>query len=496
MSVSRHLPGALCLIALAAGCAREPLSPVDDRRSIAAVVERADTCPRVIPAAASIEIPAHQLYVLGWHGEPCPGAEIIGYRWRLDEAPWPRTLQQEPFATVGPFFGNEHHRVDVEAVQSDGLSAFGSYDIWAVAAQFEKDLLVVDDTRLALDQSLPDGTIDAPEGPWPTAAELDTFLYARGGFPWRSYPEGTISPTGLFAGYAYDTIGTRGRSSDQGIPLQTLRQYRCVIWITDAVGATFEGSLLDPLRQITALRAMERPGGSRRLAEYVRSGGRLWLIGAGAAAASLLPWNRPGTPADLFTAADGELVPGRLMFDIAAWRSAIATPRNADRAMLHLPGVLGPFRDPATAPGRGWPGQPSYAGLPSALQPRSPGSDPLPPLRSAADFYSRVIPTEVLIEDNVVIDDSVPHPTRQSALDTLYLAVGSAVGTVPRPLMTYFHATHIPPVVFSGFALWDIRRSQATQVADFVLQSLWGLTRESVAREATYRAARRPWRTP
>ena len=76
--------------------------------------------------------------------------------------------------------------------------------------------------------------MDPPAGPWPTAAELDTFLFARGGVPWRSYPAGTLSPPGIFSGYEFDTIGTRGISADGVVPLSLLGQYRHIVWYTDS----------------------------------------------------------------------------------------------------------------------------------------------------------------------------------------------------------------------------------------------------------------------
>jgi hypothetical protein len=39
------------------------------------------------------------------------------------------------------------------------------------------------------------------------------------------------------------------------------------------------------------------------------------------------------------------------------------------------------------------------------------------------------------------------------------------------------------PLVFSGFPLWFFRRSQQIPVVDFVLQQLWGYTRQPVSRE-------------
>jgi hypothetical protein len=49
-------------------------------------------------------------------------------------------------------------------------------------------------------------------------------------------------------------------------------------------------------------------------------------------------------------------------------------------------------------------------------------------------------------------------------------------------MMTIYHGTDSPPVVFSGFPVWYFTRPQAIQLTDWVLQTMWGLTRKPVAR--------------
>jgi hypothetical protein len=150
----------------------------------------------------------------------------------------------------------------------------------------ERDLLIVDDTRLTPDARNPaTGATDPPRGPWPTAAELDTFLYARGGVPWRDYPAGTLSASGILAGYDFDTLGTRG-IADGNVPLSVLSHYRHVIWMTDDVGATYTGSPVDLLQPVTSLRLMSSPGFQSTLAAYAQQGGKVWLQGGGAAYAT------------------------------------------------------------------------------------------------------------------------------------------------------------------------------------------------------------------
>jgi hypothetical protein len=284
---------------------------------------------------------------------------------------------------------------------------------------------------------------------------------------------------GIFNGYAYDTVGTRGIASGI-LPLSILGRYRHVVWLTDALGATYSGNPLDPRTPTTSLRRMNSPGQVNSLAQYVEGGGKLWLLGGGAAYATLISWNRPGTPADEYSDTDLELVPGRFMYDWARWRTRILTPRTANRAALHLPGVLTPFVDPSQAPGRGWPGQPDYSGLPPNLNLRTPATDPLPPRVSSSNFYVSDFPVEILDAPNVILEKG------RSALDTLYFA--SYPGMPLSPTMTLYHGVDTDSTtsraVFTGLGVWEIRRSQAIPVVDFVLQDLWSMAREPVPRKA------------
>src|SRR5262249_29861843 len=158
--------------------------------------------------------------------------------------------------------------------------SLGIVEMVARRPAFNSDLLIVDDTRLKVDiRSTGGPDVDGPSGPWPTAAELDTFLFARGGFPWRSYPPGTVSSPGIFNGYSFDTLGTL--EYPYGVPLSVLTRYRHVIWYVEPTGA-FAG---DP--PIPALRFMNSPGNENTLAAYISQGGQVWLFGGGAAFATL-----------------------------------------------------------------------------------------------------------------------------------------------------------------------------------------------------------------
>jgi hypothetical protein len=52
----------------------------------------------------------------------------------------------------------------------------------------------------------------------------------------------------------------------------------------------------------------------------------------------------------------------------------------------------------------------------------------------------------------------------------------------PVPTMTYYHGLEANRFVFSGFAPWDFHRDDAIALTDFVLQDIWGLSRQPVDR--------------
>ena len=85
-------------------------------------------------------------------------------------------------ATVGPFPGGTAHRFYVEAEDNNGLRSLGIVNFLPVQSSLERSLLIVNDTRLKADGILNGQTcVQLPRAtPWPTAAELDTFLFAAG----------------------------------------------------------------------------------------------------------------------------------------------------------------------------------------------------------------------------------------------------------------------------------------------------------------------------
>ncbi len=454
-----------------------------------------------------VELPAYQPLTVNWFGRQALGAEIAWYRWALDavdltdETPrtnevtdlqhWSARSLTTASATFGPFLGSESHFFYVEVEDTNGLRSLGIVHMAVRVATFSRALMFVDDTRLPVDRlAAPGGSaLLPPVGPWPTAAELDSFLFARGGFPWRGYPTGTISTPGIFNGYDYDTIGTRAISLDGSLPLSVLGNYQNIVWYTDETGASYNGSPLDPSAPITALRMMSSPGRSSALASYVLQGGKLWLCGGGAAYATLVSWNRPGTSPAEYTSQNNELVPGRFMYDLAHWREGIQIlPAVGARKFGTTSFGVG-----ANRPGRHWPpaplpptppAPPNYALLPARLDPKSPATDPAPPLRNPDSFFYRSSysaehihrPTfirEDYDDDPEVVDD-------YSTLDTLYISSGGSA--LPNsPVMTYYHGRENQPMVFSGFNFWFWRRTQCIELVDWVLQSVWGLPRDPTA---------------
>ena len=173
-----------------------------------------------------------------WFAVAAPGASIRDYRWVLDpldlfdETPrtneltdvqhWSARSVSTTGATLGPFTVNgpkpQPHLLFIEAEDSYGLVSLGIVRLSITHVSFSNELLFVDDTRLMPDMSDGAGGVLPPTGAWPTAAELDTFLFARGGVPWRGRAPGTLSTPGIFNGYAYDTLGTRGISLDGSVP--------------------------------------------------------------------------------------------------------------------------------------------------------------------------------------------------------------------------------------------------------------------------------------
>ncbi len=452
----------------------------------------------------ALEIPANQPVTFNWFADPArEGADIESYRWKLggdvgDETPrtneqtdvshWSAPSLGTTSATVGPFARDTLLRFYIEATDNNGLKSLGAIRFTVVKPTFAKPVLFVNDTRLTVDQTLTPpyppgfgpGDYKAPTGPWPSRAELDTFLFAVGGVPWQKYPTGTISPPGLFSGYAYDTATTETGKIDQTFPLSIMGQYRTVVWFVDQAGATI---VFGAGKKYTSLRYMAFPNHVNTIATYSKSGGRLWLMGGGIALASLKDWTNRSNQTSIWNGNRNELIPGRMMYDLVHWRTEVAntsatiTPTAVSKySRIGVPWT-------GHGPNRDIPGPPNYGLLPQYIRPKNPSLDPFPPNRTGqgpAAFYQvdKEIEYITATAPNFIIEDfdpSILGVNEQSALDTLYSV--STSNFFLGPVMTYYHGQANGPLVFSGFPVWFFTRSDAEAVSRFVLTDVFGIPR-------------------
>uniref|UniRef100_A0A832I3D8 Fibronectin type III domain-containing protein n=1 Tax=Eiseniibacteriota bacterium TaxID=2212470 RepID=A0A832I3D8_UNCEI len=446
----------------------------------------------------NLEVPANQPITFNWFAEATDGSAMRSYRWAVDildltdETPrqslddisrWSSKDLGTTSATIGPYAGSDTIKTFyLEAEDINGLVSLGIIKFKVIQATFEKPLLVVKDYRLQVDSRSPGQTLclDPPRGQWPTVAELDTFLFARGGFPWRCYPPGIVSKPGIFAGYTFDTLGTRSGQEDLTVKLSTLGRYRKVIWISDRNAAAFDqgGNSSTPMG---ALKYMSGPNRANTLATFVRQGGKAWLLGGGAGASTNIWYDRQNNnttqpaPSETYSVDNqGELGPGRFMYDLAKWQSefkAVYAPMQINR-LFGRNSALPPY---------------STSTLPTQLAGHSlSAGDSFPPNRDSrfsSDFYYTRFYLEYLSRPNNYQEDFDPGPGEnfQSALDTLYYAVGASLvppASNPRNVaMTVYPAWQRDPsakIIFTGFDIWSWRRTQCKSILDFVLQQLWG----------------------
>jgi hypothetical protein len=427
---------------------------------------------------------------LSWSAQPEPGGFIRGFRWAVDiarlddEAPrsdealdlrhWSRS-GTEPGVVLPAFSppagaGSESHYFYLEAEDDLGLRSLCVLQFAVFRPVFDRELLIVDDTWFPPDIRGTGGCVAPPRVLWPNAAELDTFLYAVGDKPYKCYPAGTRSPAGVFAGYAFDTLCTH-LTLPSVLNLQRMDRYRNIIWMCDLTSAwTYTANALTTAAPEPLLREWCTPGAPNPLATWLLQGGRLWLMGGGAAMASLIPYDKFRSDNNIFSKELGELGPGRIMYDDAHWQSEVRVLRSIQAARS------------ARAVG-GWSGAPDYSALPEILMEKSPATDALPPLRTSG-FYLSSYYCEHLRKSNAIVENTDFDPARNhpfSALDTLYESVGGEAGS-GWPVMTLYHGREAPTFVFSGFPLWYFQRSQVIDVVDFVLTKVWGLNRRPVPR--------------
>jgi len=429
--------------------------------------------------------------VIQWSAVPTSGAFIRGARWavdiesvtdetpRADEATdirrWSRWGSHSTIVVSGldppPGASSESHRFYLEVEDDAGQLSLVGMHLTVVRPSFARPLLIVNDTYFPRDRLAPGGCVQPPPSlPWPTAAELDTFLCAVGGVPWKCYPAGTLSSPGLFAGYDFDTLNAHAAPLST-LSLSVLGRYRNIVWMVDSESAYSNNQDYTSLQAPMPLfRHLASPGVQNPLIAWLRQGGRLWLMGGGASLASLRDYNVLGHSITIFSSENGELAPGRFMYSFTHWRSETESYRSVQA------------RRSSRAVG-GWPGAPDYSQLPAMLTQKSPATDPVPPLRIASEYYATLYFAEYLTRPNAILEpmSGVPGDSLYSTLDTLYETVSGPSGT-GRPVMTHYHGSEHGPVVFSGFPLWYFRRSHAIELTDFVLQRMWGLTRRPVPR--------------
>jgi hypothetical protein len=439
------------------------------------------------------EAPAGRPVHFGWFGTTASGTFVTGYRWMLDgnvgderarenEDTDLRRWSRYSAQTLGvdlPAFNppgvSETHFLYIEAQDNNGQVSLVVVQFTVVRPLFDRDLLFVDDTRVTGDRPVAGGCFVRPTRTvWPSASEMDTFFFARGGKPWRCQTAGTLSPVGIFQGYGFDTLGTR--FLPQGtLTLQQLSHYRHVVWYTDwkaSLNINDPYLTTDPMSE---LRWLTLPGRSNPLGTWVTQGGQLWMFGGGVASALQRNFEKSGTASDVYSSTDGELGPGRFMYDVFGWRSEIS---SKSFAQAQKPGH--PISRTADSV--------DYSLLPDYLFEKHADTDPIAvyaPGVSTSDFYQTAMVGEGITKPNEVVEDRDPDPrvVRQEAvLDTIYESVGGQMGA-PRPVMTLYHGgitgqRH----VFSGFQLWYWQRPSQIAIVDFVLQKVWGIERQPVPR--------------
>jgi len=452
-----------------------------------------------------VEIPADEPLTINWIAEVSGGADVRGTRWVLDtddltdETPrtnertdvrhWSQLSALNTSATIGPFGGNETHFFYVESVDNNGLKSLATVRLTVVKATFEKDLLVVNDTRFPLDERRIGEPLcltppQAINSRWPSSAELDTFLFARGNMPWRCYPSGTRTPPGLFAGYAFDTVSSRKGTREVRVPLAILGKYRHVVWLTDSRAANKTGSGLSLEDGICALRYMNDFGRANSLAAYIKQRGEVWLAGGGGATATLLPYNNrdndiQGT-GTTFSNLRNELVPGRFMYDVFGLRSEI----KVNFGDIIFSKFLGRHDSAAVMLGRPRPIE--YTRVPARMRPKSAAlGDAYPPNRPILNgvFYVINFDIEYLSLRNDILEDVNPDlliVDEQSTLDTLFRATGVTLlgpqQNFANVSMTRYVGQRYTKVLFSGFNIWNFARVDCKNLVDAVLQDMWGLT--------------------
>lgn len=462
-----------------------------------------------------LEVPFRVPITFNWSATSDNGADIAFYRWRLggdvsDETPrsnentdvghWSSPSINNVSATVGPFPTDSITFFYIEATDNNGLRSLGIINLHVVKPTFEHQLGIVNDTRYTVDV-LRIGTTQyvPPGGAWPTAAEFDTFLFARGGKPYRAYPAGMYSQPGIFAGYDYDTVTTRTGRADITVPLSQLGHFSHLIWLCDALasGKTAPGSSV--AGAMCALRYMNNTNHVNTLATYVKQGGQVWAIGSGVAHACQINFDRDGDAGAYFL--DGrELIPGRFMYDVVHWQNNINDWFGTGYEFHRSPRAVSspPFNF-------------NYSRLPDTLRLQSLALGDSMPLNRTGGFYydqlgfsqlslpNRItenIRTQVLLPGNPIPRDTV---LEISTLDTLMNVVYPGVEPRPQfPVVTFYHGSDqgTGTILFTPIDLWKLSKVDFISFVQFVAQDLWHLTYTPPATAVPYATATRSFTAP
>lgn len=421
----------------------------------------------------NLEVPARIPLTFNWRATAQQGTTIRSYRWVLDSenlsddsprtneltdtAHWSFPQATTTSAKVGPYLTAGEHRLYIEALDGNDLRSLAVVHFTVVTGTFEKSLAICDDTRFKIDQRSSGSTtcINRPAGPFPTAAELDTFLYARGGFPIKCYPAGSVSRPGLFRGFDFDTLNMRPGRVDQTPSLSLLARYRHLVWLVNPDAATNNNPGSDIVDGITTMAYMNSSGNLNALAAYIKLGGEVWLTGGGAMGASL-PRN----------SSTRVLQPGNFIYDYAHWQSEYRSPGS---------GVFTIRRNRGRFEGTG-----AYSQFPDALPLRSIAlGDEIPAWRTSGDVNISTSKIEALDKPDLVTEDFDPSDAGtdvRSSVDTLYTVSGGLVAP-NSVIMTVYSGVQNPRVIATGFDLWSYNRAKLIQVIDGVLQGIWGMTR-------------------
>jgi hypothetical protein len=285
---------------------------------------------------------------------------------------------------------------------------------------------------------------------------------------------------------------------------------------------------------MSTLHYMCTPGHNNTFSTYTFTGGRMWLMGGGGAAASMREFNAIGADNNdrdyapingLVFAGAGyahhqgkeELQPGRLMYDGAKWQSLMICQAVTGRINRSTSVTTNLNRRWVDQPGFGFIAanhitRPDYTLLPARMNLHTnPASDPvngepIPPTRAATfanTWWTTSLGVDIeylILQPNIIVEDMNKDPVAESqqvALDTLMTAQGTGLvagGAGYEPAtMTWYHGVSSPEFVFSGFPVWVWRRSDCQQLVDFVMQQIWHISKSTSPATAASRQFANPF---